>query len=1012
MVLLIVSLVGALPVGANPPAPDDRPAADRVRTSLPTTALRAGRPVDRPNPKDQLRMRERQRLLESGQTAQAASLSLRDSDRVLVLLVEFAGTDIVTWTSGASGWDPLARANEADAVYDQAGNVIEGDCSNIIGETRVFTYTGPLHNQIPRPLSGSDRSGDSIWTPDFGKGWYDAFLFGNGVVFDYTRQDGSVVYEDRRGKSVRHYYEDMSGGRYTFGGDVIGWLQLPHSTWWYGADPCPGARSGGSNQDTGLPGSGGPTALVRDALDAVNAISNTIPGFDWRNYDRDGDGVIDRLWIVHAGYGEEDAPTLLNRTDYGEAAVWSHSWGLYPAHPVSPDIVAGPYIIMPENGGIGVFAHEYAHNLGADDLYAYVLGEPSAGFWTIMSDDWTGYPIAFQPPAVDPWHLDNWGWLDPLIITDTTRVYTVTLGQASSYPNGAGMYRGAKIVLPDGLVPTPVRPRGRYQWWGGKTSMNNARMTLRSPLAIPAGGAQLSFAATYDIELEWDYLWVQASTDGGQTWATLTNTHTICEHDVDWIGEQYGFPADMCGAGLGGLTGTTATFPAYDQEVFDLGAFAGQSVLLRFWYMTDPFTLGEGPYLDDVAVTAADGTVLFADGAESGDANWVYSGGWARNEGMQSFTHNYYLQWRNVNANGGYDSALGEKRWRFGPANTGLLVWYNNNFYSDNEVFVHAADRAFGFGPKGRMLVVDANPEPYRDPAMQRAGYDNEAGNVRSRGLMRDAPFTLRDSVGFTLRAPEVVDRAVYFAGRAAVSLFNDALGYYPGAEFAKRSPSQSAAWMTRQWDASAVLPAQRPYGIKAPGYQANEVFRYDMVTLPDGRVASYGRLPDGLGYAGGTGNPGDANIQYGWRAELIAEAADHTWATVRIHNVPPFRVSATADAAREEITYRLEMNNAGGQAQRRAFTYTLDTRLEVVDIALQGARASDGTRISGEFALAPGESRVFSVVARGKAGADLSGPITTMVEHADMINAPSVERVVRVLHAPPAYQWFPLIFK
>ena len=72
---------------------------------------------------------------------------------------------------------------------------------------------------------------------------------------------------------------------------------------------------------------------MRDALTAVNAISNTIPGFSWKNYDRDGDGVIDRLWIVHAGYGEEDSTTLLNRTDYGEGAVWSHSSSLTPALP-------------------------------------------------------------------------------------------------------------------------------------------------------------------------------------------------------------------------------------------------------------------------------------------------------------------------------------------------------------------------------------------------------------------------------------------------------------------------------------------------------------------------------------------------------------------------------------------------------------------------------------------------------------------------------------------------------
>ena len=140
-------------------------------------------------------------------------------------------------------------------------------------------------------------------------------MFGNGVKFDYTRVDGSKVNEDFTGKSVTQYYEDMSAGQYKINGDVIGWLPLAHSTWWYGADRCPGNRSGmtsGAGADSGIPGAGGSQRRwCRDALDAVNAISNTIPGFDWKNYDTNGDGVIDRLWIVHSGYGEEDGTDLL-----------------------------------------------------------------------------------------------------------------------------------------------------------------------------------------------------------------------------------------------------------------------------------------------------------------------------------------------------------------------------------------------------------------------------------------------------------------------------------------------------------------------------------------------------------------------------------------------------------------------------------------------------------------------------------------------------------------------------
>ena len=387
----------------------------------------------------------------------------------------------------------------------QDGNVVVGDCSKIITQTKTFTYSGPLHNQIPRPLSQADRSGDTIWTENFSHDWFNSFMFGNGVKFQYTRQDGSVVNEDFTGKSVKSYFEDLSAGQYHANGDVIGWLQVPHSTWWYGADKCPGNRSGmssGGGSDSGIPGAGSTKSLVKDALDAVNAIKDTIPGFSWKNYDQNGDGVIDRLWIVHAGYGEEDGTVLLNRTDYSEAANWSHSSSVSPLYPVGEGISAGPYIMMPENGGIGVFAHEYAHNLGAADLYAYGNGETSTGFWALQADDWTGYPIGYQPPAADPMHLDWWGWLNPFVVKDPSKTYEVTVGQASYFPGGDGVYRGVKIELPAGQSPLPVPPwQGKNYWWGGKADETNSMMTTAAPIAIPAGGASLSFDAVYGIEI-------------------------------------------------------------------------------------------------------------------------------------------------------------------------------------------------------------------------------------------------------------------------------------------------------------------------------------------------------------------------------------------------------------------------------------------------------------------------------------------------------------------------------
>ncbi len=994
----------AAPVRANPPAPE----APGEPTDTGTGTMKG---IDNPNLADYFRNQQRWQLLEAGQTAQANALGLTGTDRVLVIMVEFGGTDVFTWTPGST-WDPLGRALESENT-----NVL-GDCSRIITQTRAFTYTGPLHNQIERPVGVNDRSAGAIWTSDFNKTWFQNMLFGNGVVISYTMQDGTPFSQSFVGKSVTDYYKDFSSSQYTITGDVVGWVQVPHSTWWYDADECPGARSGQRNANRGaIPDAGSAGTLVRDALSAVNAISNTIPGFNWANYDRNGDGIIDRLWIVHAGYGEEDSTTLLNRTDYGEAAVWSHSSTLSTPYSVTAQIAAGPYIMMPENGGMGVFAHEYAHNLGAGDLYAYNGGETSAGFWTLMADDWVGYPVGFQPQAPDPLHLDMWGWLNPYVITDTSKVYTVTLGQASKFPGGTNVYRSVKILLPTGQAPQSIQPwNGQYYWWGGKNVLLNAMMTTNAAVTIPttATMATLSAEMVYDTEYEWDFLWTQVSTDTGTTWTTITNTNSVCSHANDWIGGAY----DMDNAC--GFTGANPSTPAPDTETFDLSAFKGESILVRFWYMTDWGTNGAGPFIDNVAVTV-DGTPLFSDDAENGDAKWTYEGGMARNSGLVTFSHNYYFQWRNINANGGYDSSLSDSRWYYGPANTGLTAWYNNNLYTDNEVAAYMQDFP-GFGPKGQMLIIDSHPEPYRTPEMVAFGYNNEGGNTDSRASMRDATFTLSNTVGFTMTTNYPYTPALrfthYYTGKSAVNTFNDSLGYYPGAEFVSRGPGYdpiSMKWVTKQWDTSVVVPSQSFYGIKAPGYigtgTAQEQFRYDCASTDEGHLGcNWVNDGDGLGYDGGNGNPADYNGQYGWKVEVIEEAADHSWAKLRISNTgAPYAATATNSpfhAGGANLTYNVSLNNSGTITQTRAVTITLDPALTVItkDVRLQGANPYTWT---GE--MLAGTHTSFNLVAAYTL-TETARTFTTTVDHNDFMNAPQTTPLITRVSTMKVY--LPLVLR
>ena len=253
-----------------------------------------------------------------------------------------------------------------------------------VGEDPVWTVLGEFgdfpHNNIAEP----DRSVDNttIWTADFSREYFLDLLFAEG--------------EDVN--SMRQFYLEQSSNRYTVYGDVTDWALAPN-------DAC--------TYDDDL---GGPAVWqflidsTRSWYDAQIAAGKTpaeidayLSQFDvWDRYDWDGDGnfdepdgYIDHMQFVHAGEGNEAGGGVL-----GDCAIWSHSWfAWYPligsAGP-SPEFLIGgvqigdssfwlnKYTIQPENGGVGVFAHEYAHDLGLPDLYDY-SGENSTGFWTMMS---------------------------------------------------------------------------------------------------------------------------------------------------------------------------------------------------------------------------------------------------------------------------------------------------------------------------------------------------------------------------------------------------------------------------------------------------------------------------------------------------------------------------------------------------------------------------------------------------------------------------------------------------
>ena len=73
--------------------------------------------------------------------------------------------------------------------------------------------------------------------------------------------------------------------------------------------------------------------------------------------------------------------------------------------------------MQPENGGLGVFAHEYGHDLGLPDQYdtAGAATNSTVGFWTLMSSgSWlgTGKAIGDLPGDMNAWDKLQLGWLN------------------------------------------------------------------------------------------------------------------------------------------------------------------------------------------------------------------------------------------------------------------------------------------------------------------------------------------------------------------------------------------------------------------------------------------------------------------------------------------------------------------------------------------------------------------------------------------------------------------------
>lgn len=214
--------------------------------------------------------------------------------------------------------------------------------------------------------------------------------------------------------SARDYFVENSNGKFLPEFDVYGPVTLSQSMSYYG-----GNDSWGNDKR--------PHEMV---IEACRLLDDEI---DFTQYDRNGDGIIDNVFIFYAGRGEA--------TGGGANTIWPHSasltdWAVDP--PVTLDgVKLDSYGCTNEweskhPCNIGTFCHEFAHILGLPDLYATSYTTAfTPGDWSML-DSGPYNNDGMTPPAMSVFERYALGWNDPLVINapvdDTVTLQAITAG--------------------------------------------------------------------------------------------------------------------------------------------------------------------------------------------------------------------------------------------------------------------------------------------------------------------------------------------------------------------------------------------------------------------------------------------------------------------------------------------------------------------------------------------------------------------------------------------------------
>lgn len=234
--------------------------------------------------------------------------------------------------------------------------------------------------------------------------------------------------EDMR-YSVQEYFSKCSGGNFVPQFDIVGPVTLSHDMAYYGED----VSSTSYDKNFGS-----------FCTESISLVDDEV---DFKQYDNDGDGKVELICIIYAGYGQNTNSSLPN-------TIWakctSQSFSTQDGVTVSHSNCSAELFRYNEDfsqvkaNGTGVFLHEFSHGMGLPDIYpttssAYVNNQ-SMEYWDVMDLGCYGYN-GFGPAAYTAWEQETFGWLEVEQLTasqEAIQMLPVLMGgKAYKFGNGA-----------------------------------------------------------------------------------------------------------------------------------------------------------------------------------------------------------------------------------------------------------------------------------------------------------------------------------------------------------------------------------------------------------------------------------------------------------------------------------------------------------------------------------------------------------------------------------------------